>query len=435
VLEARDRVGGRTYNAPLGGSKVVEQGGEFVGPTQDHIAALLDALGIKTFFTHTAGDDMYYSNGSRTRYNSATAPSGLPPDLLADVDLVKLVLQLDQMALEVPVEAPWTSPHAGEWDGQTFETWKLANTITPSGRALVDTAIENLFGANSRDLSLLFALFRIHAAGSASTPGTIERLISTRGGGQERRIVGGSQVVALELAKRLGRRIALNEPAVAIDQTETLLRIRTDRRTVSARQVIVAIPPSLTAQIDYPPILPARRAQLLQRLPQGSAISVQLVYDTPFWRGQGLSGMVIGDANPVKVAFDNSPPDGTPGVLGGYISGGTQSRIWSGQPLAERRAAVIGSYVRYFGQAAASPRAYLERDWSAERWTRGCAFAYAPPGALLDYGEAIRAPVGRIHWAGTETATYWNGYMDGAVSSGQRAALETLAAMGRPSAR
>jgi monoamine oxidase len=199
-----------------------------------------------------------------------------------------------------------------------------------------------------------------------------------------------------------------------------------DRRTVRARQVIVTGPPSLTALIDYEPALPADRAQLVQRFPQGNAIKVQAVYDTPFWRADGLAGYTNADTSPVRLTWDNSPPDGKPGVLLGFLEG-HEARVWSRRPAAERRAAVLRNFAQFFGDRALRPRHYVEQDWSQERWTRGCYVGFTPPGVLLDFGEAIRNPVGRIHWAGAETATVWNGYMDGAVRSGRRAAKEALA--------
>lgn len=198
-----------------------------------------------------------------------------------------------------------------------------------------------------------------------------------------------------------------------------------DGITVSARRVIVTGPPSLTALIDYTPALPSARAQLLQRFPQGSAIKCQAIYDTPFWRKKGLAGQATSETGPIRLTFDNSPPDGSPGVLLGFIEG-SAARFWTGRPKAARRKAVLESFARYFGDAALRPRAYVEHDWSAEPWTRGCYVGYTPPGVLLDYGPAIRRPVGAIHWAGAEYATTWNGYMDGAVRSGEATASEVL---------
>jgi len=169
--------------------------------------------------------------------------------------------------------------------------------------------------------------------------------------------------------------------------------------------------------------LPGRRDQLTQRMPMGSVLKVHALYDKPFWREDGRTGQATSDTGPVKVTYDNSPPAGGTGVLLGFIEG-EEARTWSRRPLAKRRAAVLAQFVRWFGAEAAKPKAYVEQNWMEEAWSRGCYGAWAPPGVLLDYGPALRDPVGRIHWAGTETATEWCGYMDGAVSSGERVARE-----------
>ena len=205
------------------------------------------------------------------------------------------------------------------------------------------------------------------------------------------------------------------------------MRVTSDRAVVDARRVIVAIPPALTAGIEYAPALPADRAQLVQRMPQGSLIKCEAVYSQPFWRAKGLSGQGVSDVGPANTTFDNSPPDGTPGVLFGFV-GGHNARVWGARSAAARRAAVLKNLAAFVGDEALRPREYVERNWSEEIWTRGCPVAFTPPGVLLEYGPAIRRPAGRIHWAGTETATYWMGYMDGAVRSGERAAREVLAA-------
>jgi monoamine oxidase len=228
------------------------------------------------------------------------------------------------------------------------------------------------------------------------------------------------------MARQLGGRVMLNQPVREIIQTRGGVRAITDHLSVSAKHVVVTGPPSITALIRYEPQLPSLRAQLTQRFPQGSVIKVEAVYDKPFWRDHGLTGQAVSLTGPVKVTFDNSPPDGTPGVMLGFIEG-QAARQYGEMTKASRHAAVIDNFVTYFGAQARQPRTVIEMNWSSEAWTRGCYVGYTPPGVLLDYGAAIRAPVGRIHWAGAETSDYWNGYMDGAVRSGERAAREVLA--------
>jgi monoamine oxidase len=430
LLEARKRVGGRTLNQPIGGGKVIEIGGQWIGPTQDALAKVAADVGVKTYKTYNDGNNVYYRNGVLLPYSTSSPGLGaVPPDPTGAADAEQAIARLDDMANQVPRDQPWTAPNAAEWDGQTVETWKQNNLATDNGRFLLDVGIEAVFAAEARDLSLLFLLFYIASAGNESTPGTFERLINTGGGAQESRFVGGSQLVSIRMAKRLGKRVVLGAPARRIEQSRSGVRVFSDAGLVaSGKRVIVAMAPSLAGRIEYRPALPALRDQLTQRVPNGSVIKCEAVYDKPFWRDAGLTGQAVSDASPVRITFDNTPPDGSPGVLLGFIEG-TAAREYTRKTASERRAAVLNNFATYFGDRALKPTAYYEMNWSTDPWTRGCYTGFMPPGVLLDYGAALRRPVGRIHWAGTETATIWAGYMDGAVRSGQRAAKEALAAL------
>lgn len=422
VLEARDRVGGRILNQPINRREVVEIGGQWVGPTQDRVLGLIGELGLATYKTNTQGESVYFRGEGpiqRQTYTGTIPPAS--PAALAEV--LAVIATIDQMASEVPPDAPWRAPRAAEWDGQTFETFKLANAQTGEARDLIDLAIEAVFAAEPRDVSLLFVLFYVRAAGS------FNRLIDTAGGAQDSRVVGGSQLIALRLAKRLRKRVELRAPVRRIDHGAKGVRVTAGGVEWRARRAIVAVPPALAGRIEYRPGLPASRDQLTQRLPMGSVIKCMAVYEKPFSRDQGLNGMATSDTGPVKLTFDNTPPDGSPGVLLGFIEG-QEARELARASVAQRREAVLGCFERYFGpEARNGARDYLDKSWADERWTRGCYAAYAPPGLLTGHREAIREPVGRLHWAGTETATVWNGYMDGAIESGLRAAAEVLGAL------
>jgi len=190
----------------------------------------------------------------------------------------------------------------------------------------------------------------------------------------------------------------------------------------------VSVPPVLAGRISYDPPMPHWRDQLTQRTPMGSVIKCQAMYDEPFWRADGLSGQATGDGEGARVVFDNSPPDGSPGVLLGFLEGDEARRLGRASPD-ERRRAVLTSFARYFGPRAAAPAAYAELDWQREQWSGGCYGTLFGPNVWTRYGHALREPIGPVHWAGTETATIWSGYMDGAVRSGERAAAEVLATL------
>jgi monoamine oxidase len=395
---------------------VVEVGGQWVGPTQDRALALAAELGIPTFPTYAEGDNLVELGGSLRRYRGAIPR--INPAVL--VDVAQAQLRLDRMARRVPPEAPWRAPRAESWDGQTMWTWIRRNTFTRAARALFQLAVEAVWAAHPADVSLLHVLFYTRAAGG------FDDLIGTEGGAQQDRFVGGSQELALRLAARLGEAVTTGAPVRRIERAGDAVTVRTDRGAVRGRAAIVAIPPTLCARISYEPPMPALRDQLTQRMAQGSVIKCMAVYEAPFWRGQGLSGQATSVDGPVKVVFDNSPPEGSPGVLLGFLEG-RQARELGQWTQEERRRGVVGCFTRLFGQAAARPDAYLERVWAQEEFTRGCYGCLMPPGGWVSLGPALRDPVGRIHWAGAETATRWNGYMDGAVRSGESAARAVLA--------
>src|SRR4051794_4786725 len=433
VLEARDRVGGRTLNHDIGDGKVTELGAQFVGPTQDHVLKLMDDLQLGKYDTYDIGDNIYYDGVTTphhtSRYSDATPLGTAPNDPFVAANAVAVVGQLDQMSTSVPLDAPWTAPNAAEWDSQTFWSWAMDNGAkgNPQFQGVVATATEAIFGCEARDISLLYILFYLAASGNESNPGTFERNFDTRQGGQQWRVTGGTQLISIKMAQQLGSSVVLGAPVRKITQTGSGVVADSDKGQFTGKRVIVAIPPTMTGGIQCEPQMPILRDQLTQRLPNGSLMKCDAYYDKPFWRDKGLTGQVVSNSGYVRATFDSSPPDGKPGVMMGFV-GGRQNRALAGKSEQEIKQAVLQDFVNYFGDEAANPRDFVIQNWSGEEWNRGCPVALFSPGVLLDYGPALRAPVDRIHWAGTETATYWNGYMDGAVRAGERAAAEAIAA-------
>jgi monoamine oxidase len=420
VLEARDRVGGRVVSYPIGDGKIVEMGGEYAGPGQDRLLALAAQVGVPTFRTFDDGAKVLHIRGKRGTYAGAIPRLG--PLVLADV--ARAQARLDSLARRVPTRAPWTAPRAAAWDGQTFETWLRRNAVTSGGRALLGLAAQAVLACEPADISLLHVLFYAHSGGS------FQRLITTTGGAQQDRFVGGSQLIAERVAAGLGDGVLrLASPVRQITAVADLVTAVTDTGEFTGRRIIVSAPPALAGRIDYRPALPLRRQQLTQRAPMGSVIKCQAIYDEPFWRAAGLSGQATGDGEGADVVFDNSPPDGSPGILLGFVAGDEARRL-GGVTARQRRQAVIDSFVRYFGPMAAHPADYAELDWQREEWSGGCYGTLFGPSVWTRYGPALREPAGRVHWAGTETAATWCGYMDGAVRSGERAAAEVLALLG-----
>jgi monoamine oxidase len=420
VLEGRDRVGGRTLNERVGdgAADVVELGGQWVGPKHARLLALARELGVETYPTHTVGESLFAWGGNVKRYRG-TIPR-INPMVLADVG--QAMARLNRMAKAVPLEAPWTAPRAAAWDGQTFATWMGRNLATPGGRALMAMALEAVWAADPSEPSLLHVLFYIHSGGR------LEALLDTEGGAQQDRFVGGSQLLSLKMAEALGEeRVALGATVRAVEQDAGGVTVRADGAEVRAGHAIVAIPVPLTSRIAWTPAMPHARDALTQRMAMGSVVKCMAIYDEPFWRAAGLSGTATDADGPVKVIYDNSPPGGRPGVLLGFFEG-RAAQVAMRATQDERREQVTRVFARLFGERAARPERYVDLAWGQEELTRGCYGANMPPGGWTGFGPALRAPVGRVHWAGAETATAFCGYMEGAVTSGEAAARAVLAA-------
>ena len=411
ILEARSRTGGRIRNAPIGGGHITELGAEFIGPTQRHVLALVREARAHLFETYDTGDVQVVTHGSVER---VTGPDSINFEKL---ELGRLGVELDQMAEDVPVTAPWRAPEAVAWDSQTVASWLLENGFDANAIARLLDIVGAAQGASAADLSLLSFLWLVNSNGG------VFQLAAIKGGHQQNRVVGGTQVLTDFLTKRLAGHIVLGAPVRVIDQRGSAVRLSTDRGVFEAGAVIVAVAPSLAGRIAYAPAMPPLRDSFTSRAAMGYTAKVFAVYRSPFWRKSGLSGVALSDTGPGRLVFDNSPPDGSLGVLLALCIG-DPARRWGAKGPAARRAAVLNEFALLHGNRARHPIRYLEQIWPAEEFSRGGSTMFVPPGTFTETTSAWRDPVGRIHWASTETASVNTGTMDGAIESGKRAAAE-----------
>jgi monoamine oxidase len=425
VLEARDRIGGRVWTDPLSDGTPIDRGGAWLGPGQDRLYALAAEMGVGTYPTFAAGAHLLLRQGRLHRYR------GLIPRGVGWAGLVGLGLairRIDALARRVPLEAPWTAPGAAALDARSIGSWIDSSWNVPSSAArelLRTTAIE-LFTADPSEVSLLHVLFHIHSAGGFARQTSIE------GGVQQDRIAGGMQTVVDRVAARLGESVRRSTPVREIRQDASGVEVFSDRVTVRATRAVVAIPPVLAADITWTPRLPPERALLLQRLPAGWTWKFALVYDEPFWRTDGLSGQSLAPSSALAITIDACGATAPPGILNTFAVGSDAEALARLDPP-ERRRTVIAEMVTRFGPKAAGIRDFVEQEWASEEWTRGCFMSHYAPGVMSELGHLVREPVGRVHWAGTETSAVMNGFIDGAVRSGERAAEEVIAAEGAAS--
>lgn len=418
VLEARDRVGGRTFTVTEADGVVVEHGGQWVGPTQDRALALIEEFGLQTFTQFSDGENLQYSQGNYLRYHGAI-PTGDP---MQAADLVDAMVELTTKAMEIDPECPWDHPLASVLDGMTVETWISAQPYCDSAKEWIRTLCRALFPAEPGEISLLHALFYFRSGGG------VEKMIGTINSAQETRITLGAQMLSKKLAEIVGDRLIFDAPVTRIDHDANGATIHHDKGRIFAKRVIVAIPLVLAGRIRYSPPMSGVRDQLTQRSFMGSVLKVHVVYDEPFWRKQGLSGHVTSDCGMVQITFDQCHPDHSEGVIVGFMDSHL-GRVATQMSLDERKAIVVEDLVRLFGEEARNPKAYYEKAWIDEEFSRGAYVGMMTPGTWSTLGPQLREPVGVIHWAGTETAKIWNGYMDGAIRSGEDAAHSVVSSL------
>jgi monoamine oxidase len=413
VLEADDRVGGRTKQGRIAG-EVVDLGGQWVGPSQTRLLALASELGVRTYPQYATGKNIADITGRRVAYEGETPD--LDPEAMAD--FAEVVGKIETAAAQIDVARPWAFAGAEALDAQTIETWLLANARTPAVQSVMRVLVRALLSAEPSQVSALCLLAYAAAAGGFAP------LISTRGGAQDAVFEGGVWQLAAKMAAELGGDVRLGARATSITQDDAGVTVATSDAKWRGRYVVVTAPPALASRIEYAPALPAMRDGLTQRMPLGCVIKVHVAYARPFWREQGLTGLVVSDRTEFGPWFDHSPRARSTGGLVGFFDGGPAQR-WADRPPQERRERVLKDIALYLGDAALTPIDYLEEVWTRAPLHRGGYVSSPGPGVMTAFGPALRDPVGRIHWAGTETADAWVGYIDGAIRSGERVA-ETL---------
>ncbi|MDX6418489.1 MAG: monoamine oxidase [Trebonia sp.] len=418
VFEARERVGGRVVSAPQPPTEtaplVLDLGGQWVGPGQTRILGLIEELGLHLDAAGTSGQALWGLGGDLKQGGAALPP--LPPLALAEVLTSAALLTL--MSKSIQPEAPWKAPRARQWDRVSVHDWINRHLRTRAGREFAQIVVRGNAALEPRETSLLGILFDLRSLGPARNLGTAEAF----------RVREGTHEIARRLAERFGGKMRFAEPVRAIAQDADGVTVETDASALRCRRVAVCVPPPLARQISYAPALPGSRSRLLAGLEMGASVKFHAVYRRPFWRDRGLSGQVMASSGTIGLTYDNSPDDGTGrGVLVGFAVADAARGLGKLGPAGQEKE-ILSSLGRLFGPDGGAPEAIVIKDWGAEEWTGGCYAAHFPVGGWTSYGSAFREPCGRIHWAGTETASEWHGYMDGAIRSGDRAAGEMLRA-------
>ncbi|XP_051541667.1 probable flavin-containing monoamine oxidase A [Myxocyprinus asiaticus] len=428
VLEAKDRVGGRTLTQDLpaaNGSDRWDMGGQWVASTQTHVMDLIREFGVEVYPQFAEGKKVHHMGGPHAKITTYTSsiPSYSP---LVMLDFAQFLWRIDRLTKTISVEDPMSSPNAELFDSMSLHSYMEQHLWTTEIKEELGLCSRAVFGMEPAQMSFLYFLMYSAAAG-----GALQLLETTPGAAQEFRVKGGTQQLSEKLMEQIGKELVrLGSPVTSICQNAENVEVKTATGTIICKAVIVTCPPHMAAQIRYNPALPAERQRLSQCMPVGHLIKFIITYPTAFWREKGFSGEIVTRPYkdcPLSVTFDATSPRGSPALVG-FIAG-AQAHDWCDREMEERREAVISKLVKYLGPEASSYIHYEEKDWAKEEYSGGCPVNVMAPGMLTYYHPSLRKPFGRIHWAGTETATKWCGYLSGAIQSGQRAAMEVLAQM------
>ena len=416
VLEARDRVGGRTKPGQIAGH-TIDLGGMWVGPTQTRLLALGEEYGARRYLSPIEGKNVSEINGL-IRNGARDLPA---VDGAALAEFMRVAGVIDTMSKKISLDAPWTADRARELDGVTYSQWLHQVSANEQTRGMLDSVAGAIFASDRSAFSLLYFLYYLKSGDDLPT------LMSIGGGAQQWLYHGGVHQIARKMAAELGERLVLSAPVRKVTQDDAGVTVTSDAGAWRAKQVIVAVPPALCAQIDFQPIMPAMRAKLCERFPMGSVIKFWVAYRKPFWRDAGLNGLLLSDSSPLGLTVDTTPDNADVGLIAGFFEG-EHAIEWGARTQAERRTKVVGEITRLLGPEGAQAIDYIDNDWPAEEWSRGCYGGVATPGTLSLFGRALREPVGRIHWAGTEASPVWTGYIEGAIRAGENAATDILGA-------
>jgi monoamine oxidase len=413
VLEAHDRVGGRLKGEDLAGRRI-DRGGQWIGIRHSVLLGEGERLGLKTYKQYDSGKTVLQLLGKLS-----LASGGVPKiGVLALLELARLQRRWDRDMKTVPADAPWTAPKAAEWDAMTLESWIVQNVRTKAAREFARIVPRGAWAVETRQISYLWFMDALRSGEG------LAHLMAVRDGILDMKFMGGMHHIPSRLAAELGDRVVLSAPAEKIVQDDSGVRVTTPKGEYTARHLIVAVPPGPIQRIRFEPHLPAARDGLHQRMPMGNIIKVNIAYARPFWRDKGLSGQVATDDDTLGIVMEDAQPGVAPVIIA-FIEG-RHALAMSAVSPEERKQKVIASLVRFFGPEAADYVAYDDNDWNLDAYTHGYV-GHMGPGTMTRFGHALREPVGRIHWASTETSTEWAGYIEGALRSGIRAAKEVIA--------
>ncbi|MGD1929543.1 MAG: flavin monoamine oxidase family protein [Leptolyngbyaceae cyanobacterium] len=417
VLEARDRVGGLTcseYSEYLG--EHVDLGGAWLADNHTRMHELVQEFNVPLIRQFVTGKEVAMDGETRHLGEVGSFPGReavLP-------ELQTVMAKLDRELADLDINAPWTHAKADELDAMTFAGWMNQNVESPGLHTLMTASTNAFFGIRPEEVSCLEVMHLFKTCGDILLMG------DTHTGGQSAHMMG-SQLVSQGLAATVNGVVSLSSPVRRIIQDDQGVTVECDETTWRGQHLICALPPVMINRLEFEPMLPAYRREFHQRCPMGRYAKAILTYETPFWRNQDLSGVVMSIDNSMTGIFDLGDTESQHGVITVLFGGETSIQLDDATET-ERDQIILDQAAKALGEQARNPVQMVVKQWAAEPWSNGGACSYMTPGTLTTIGDRLWEPCGRIHWAGTHLSKVWRGYMEGACAAGEAAANAVLAA-------
>ncbi|WP_158241865.1 FAD-dependent oxidoreductase [Tabrizicola sp. TH137] len=412
VLEARGRAGGRVLSQRLRAGGVIDLGAQFMGDAQRHVAALVEEAGLRRVAAAVAGEGIYLAGGDAVPRRGAR--TGPPLSMIGRLDALQASWRIERSALSLRREDRLRLDGidaASHLRGKTF--------LAPAFRA-ISGYIEGEMCMALAGISAFELLDQVASIGGMAGEAASAQWY----------LAEGAEGMTRHLADAIGPALLLDASVSGVVQDEGSVTVTARTGRYRASRVVVAVPPQLYGAIGLLPELPPSWQAVLGAWRTGAVVKTILVFREPWWRRSGLSGAIHSPGGLFGAAIDASPEEGL-GILV-VFSTGEGARALGQMGREEER---IAAALRWLGQAfgGALPELVEARsiDWTGDPFSLG---GYASRRGIGGWTAApeLFAPLGRIHFAGTETARGWRSFMEGAVESGLRAAAEVLLAGSAP---
>jgi monoamine oxidase len=417
LLEARNRCGGRVLTEYFSEQDYTDLGGQWIGPGHERMYQLAAEYSVETFHTYDSGKSTLLFHNKLKHYKGLIPP--LP--LFALLSLDRALSKINKLAKTIDLEHPYQSDNAAKWDAISLQDWMNMQMKNETARKMFTVATEAVFATDASNISFLHALFYIKSNTN------FDFLMNVDKGSQQDRIKGGAQRICIKMAAALGDSIQYEKVVTHIHQDEQGVMVSGNGFSFKADKCIVSVPPAVSTEINYTPAVPETQWQLMKASFMGTVVKCYAVYPSPFWRKQFKNGLVAAPDELTSVVFDTSPFNGSKGILMGFCLAEKAKQLMQ-HNQATRKEIVKAGFVKMFGPEAANIEYYTDKSFTEEPFTKGCYAGMFPPGILTQLQTSLATPFHLIHWAGTETSVQFNGYMEGAVRSGERAASEILKA-------